>query len=251
MRLTTVIASVNNNPEYYMFLPKQILFWGYFHIRFILIFVGEKIPDELLNYKDNIILWNKNLDINTTFIAQNIRMYYPSLIDNLMEDELIMMTDMDMLPINDKFFVEGLDNFSKNDFIYYCNVFNSSENNGYEPQTYMCYNAAHPHTWSKVFHIFGVDDIEKRLYDTYNSSYTGIPGIDPHWCIDQQILYNYCNNYESFKVLNRPLKRIETWDIYNNNIHSNNIHLYTDAHFHRSYFKNQHLIHYVEQLLFR
>jgi len=28
MKLTTVIGSVNNNPKYYMFIPKQILFWG-------------------------------------------------------------------------------------------------------------------------------------------------------------------------------------------------------------------------------
>ena len=97
MRLTTVLGSTNNNPEYYMFIPKQIIFWNKFNIRFIAIFVGDKIPNELINYKDNIILWSKNLDLNSSYIGQNLRMYYSALI-NLPEDEIVMITDMYMLP---------------------------------------------------------------------------------------------------------------------------------------------------------
>ena len=80
MKLTTVLASVNNNPKYYKFIPKQILFWKYFNIRFITIFVGKQLPDELIEYSDNIIIWNKNLDLNTAYVGQNIRMYYASLL---------------------------------------------------------------------------------------------------------------------------------------------------------------------------
>ena len=35
MKLTTVLASTNNNPDYYMFIPKHILFWNKFDIKFI------------------------------------------------------------------------------------------------------------------------------------------------------------------------------------------------------------------------
>jgi hypothetical protein len=45
-------------------------------------------------------------------------MYYTTLID-LPDDEIIMITDMDMLPINSSYFKEGLENFNKDDFIYY------------------------------------------------------------------------------------------------------------------------------------
>ena len=75
MKLTTVIASVNNNPKYYMFIPKQILFWKKFNINFLAIFVGDSIPDELEEYKSYIILWKLNLDLNTAYVAQNLRMY--------------------------------------------------------------------------------------------------------------------------------------------------------------------------------
>ena len=49
MKLTTVIGSVNNNPKYYMFIPKQILFWKKFGINFIAVFVGNHIPDREIN----------------------------------------------------------------------------------------------------------------------------------------------------------------------------------------------------------
>ena len=95
MKLTTVLTSVNNNPKYYMFIPKQIYFWKKFNINFIAVFVGEVLPDELIPYKENIILWNKNLDLNTAYVAQNLRMYYTSLLE-LPDDEMVMITDMDI-----------------------------------------------------------------------------------------------------------------------------------------------------------
>ena len=62
---------------------------------------------------------------------------------------------MDMLPMNSTYYKEGLENFNKDDFIYYRNVNNN--------QIYMCYNAAHPHLWGKLFEISNEDDIEKKI----------------------------------------------------------------------------------------
>lgn len=234
MKLTTVIGSVNLNPQYYMFIPKQILFWKHFNINFIAVLIGKKIPDELKEYSSNIILWNKNLNLNTAFVAQNLRMYYTGLID-LPEDELIMITDMDMLPMNHNYYTEGLEQFCKDDFIYYRNVDGN--------QIYMCYNAAHPKIWSKLFEINNEDDIEKKINETYNQHYSGIPG-NTGWFIDQETMYKKLINYPHLKVLNRPIKRLEMFDFNNllnqglNNFISN----YDDAHFHRSYFANTHLI---------
>ena len=234
MKLSTVIASVNNNPEYYMFIPKQLLFWSKFNINFIAIFVGEKIPNELLSYSNNIILWNKNLDLNTAYVAQNLRMYYTSLI-KLPDNEMIMMTDMDMLPMNNKYYIEGLENFSKDDFIYYRNIDGN--------QIYMCYNASHPDNWAKIFNIYSEKDIEQKIIENYNNSYNGIPG-SIGWFIDQEIMYKNLINYEHLKILNRPIKRLEVSMYYNhlNNKDKNFISYYDDAHFHRSYFNNIRLI---------
>jgi hypothetical protein len=234
MKLTTVLASVNNNPNYYMFIPKQIHFWKKFNINFIAVFVGEVLPDELIPYKENIILWNKNLDLNTAYVAQNLRMYYTSLLE-LPDDEMVMITDMDMLPTNNKFYLDGLEEFKHDDFIYFRHVDGN--------QIYMCYNAAHPKIWSKLFCINNIHDISSKINENYNNNYNYIHG-STGWFIDQEIMYTKLINYENLKILNRPIKRLEVhmYHDYLNNGETKFIHEYDDVHFHRNYFTNETLI---------
>lgn len=243
MKLTTVLASVNNNPNYYMFIPKQIIFWKHFDIHFIAIFVGEKIPDELINYSDHIILWNKNLDLNTAYLGQMLRIYYPALL-NLPEDEAVMITDMDMLPTNGSYYKDGLEQYTTSDFIYYRHIDGN--------QIYMCYNAGHPSTWSSVFDIKTENDIEQKIIENYSTQYDGRPGL-AGWYTDQCLMYSKLINYSNLKVLNRPIKRLETWtyDEHLSRGDTNFISQYDDAHFHRSYFGNEHRILHAEQQLIK
>jgi hypothetical protein len=241
MRLTTVLASVDNNPNYYMFIPKQILFWNKFGIKFLAIFVGKKIPKELIKYSKNIILWDKNLDINTSFVGQNIRIYYPAIL-NLLEDEIVMITDMDMLPCSSNFYKDGLEYFTKEDFIYYRSIDEINK------QIYMCYNAAHPDVWSKCFEIKNIEDIERNLYKNYTDSYNSIPckerWYEGGWYTDQILMFNSLINYPYLKILNRPLRRLEV-HMYTQHLYDNDTNFYMnydDAHFHRNYFSNLQLI---------
>jgi hypothetical protein len=234
MKLTTVLGSVNDNPEYYMFIPKQIHFWNKCNIRFIAIFVGKSIPTILEAYKDNIILWDTMLYLNTAYLGQNLRMYYAALLD-LPAGEAVMLTDMDMLPMNSTYYTHGLESYTDEDFIYYRHI----EGN----EIFMCYNAAHPSLWAKLFSITSRSDIEQRLFEEYNFSYTGIPGTTG-WFTDQYIMHNRLKEYQGLKVLNRPLKRLEM-DEYAfrlNQGDTNFIKEYDDAHFHRSYYTNEQLI---------
>lgn len=239
MRLTNVLASVNNNKDYYLFIPKQIIFWRKFNIKFTAVFIGDKIPEEIIDFSDNIILWNKNLDLNTVFVAQNLRIYYPALL-NLPNDEMVMITDMDMLPMSASYYCDGLEKFTIEDFIYYRHVDRN--------QIYMCYNAAHPSIWKNVFKINNIEDIKNRIYDTYSKSYNGIPGCNG-WFIDQELMYSYLINYPNLKILNRHIKRLETrnYERYLNNNINNFLKNYDDVHFHRSYIKNERLILHAEK----
>jgi hypothetical protein len=242
MKLTTVLSSVNNNPDYYLFIPKQILFWNKFNIKFIAIFAGDSLPSELQDYSNNIILWSRNTNLHPAFVAQNLRIYYPALI-NLPDDEVVMITDMDMLPMNDTFYKQDLDLFTKNDFIYYRHIDSG--------QIYMCYNAAHPNTWSKIFNITSEDDIENAINSTFQNSYNGIPGSSG-WYTDQIIMYSRLIKYPNLVVLNRPLKRLEM-SIYADHLRNNHtlfINNYDDAHFHRNYNDNLHFITDAERQLF-
>jgi GT2 family glycosyltransferase len=243
MKLTTVLSATNNNPSYYRFIPKQILFWKYFNIKFIALFIGESIPDELEEYKENIILWDKptNYILHSAYIAQNIRIYYPALL-NLPDNEMVMITDMDMLPTNDKFYKDGLEQFTKKDFIYYKFIEGK--------QIFMCYNAAHSSTWSSIFNIKSEKDIERELINNYNIQYDGTPGLNA-WYSDQELMYNTLINYPYLKVLNRQYKRLDI-DILKGHIERGDkdfISLYDDIHFHRDYKSNENFILYIQNQL--
>lgn len=241
MKLTTVIGSTNNNPHYYMFIPKQILFWKKFNINFIAIFVGDSLPTELEGSKDNIILWDKNKEINSVFTGQNIRIFYPALL-NLPDDEMVMITDMDMLPMNNKYYTSGLSEFKKDDFIYYRHLD--------KDQIYMCYNAAHPSVWANVFNIKSEKDIEDAIKTNFDTSYSGKPG-ENGWYKDQELMYSKLINYTHLKILNRPINRLEMYmyDYYLRNNIKQFIYKYDDAHFHRNYFSNKRFILDAEEQL--
>ncbi len=245
MKLTTVLSAVNNNPNYYKFIPYQIKFWKKFNVNFIAIFIGNSIPIELNDYLSNIVLWNKNLDINNAYVAQNIRIYYPALL-SLPDDEMVMITDMDMLPSNDKYYKESLENYNKDDFIYYRYI----DPNEYNKQIYICYNSAHPSLWSKIFDIYTATDIENVLYQNYNRQYNGIPDCEG-WFLDQIIMYNHLHNYSNLKILNRSLNRLHSPEFIEhlNRGDINFINQYDDMHFHRSFIDNEKLIHNAEKQL--
>jgi hypothetical protein len=225
MRLKIVLSSVNNNPNYYLFIPAQIKIWCMFNIKFIAIFVGEKLPDELLDYTDNIILYNKNTNISSMLLGQLLRLYYPALL-NLEDDELVMITDMDMLPTNDKYYTKDLEDFDRNSFIYYRHIFGD--------QLAMCYNSAHPSVWSKLFNIKSIDDIEQNINIYSNIKYNNRPGKEG-WFTDQILLYKTVINYPHLKILNRPLSRLEIPEFINL---EENISNYDDFHCHRKYNKD-------------
>jgi len=242
MKLTTVLSAVNDNPAYYKFIPKQILFWNKFAIRFVVVFVGATLPEELAPYRDNIIHWKKNLDLKTAFVGQNMRLYYPALL-TLPDDELVMITDMDMLPMKETYFKRDLESYTKRDFIYYRHIDGN--------QFYIMYNAAHPSTWATVFGIQSEADIEKRIYDTYKAQYNGIPGSTA-WYTDQEILYERLIHYPYLRVLNRPIKRLEM-RVYKQRIRMDSqfIHEYDDCHFHRDFAGNYEFIQDAERQLMK
>jgi hypothetical protein len=238
MKLTTVLGCVNDNPRYYRFIPYQIYFWKKFGLRFITFFVGDKLPEELLPYQEHIRLWNKTPELSSIFVAQNLRIYAPTLL-SLPDDELVMITDMDMLPMNDTHYTSGLEHFEKDDFIYYNDeiLHNTKE-------IFMSYNSAHPETWAKAFDIQNESDIIQRLRDVYLAGDTYHPG-SAGWFIDQHTLYNSLLKYPRFHMLHRHAKRLETWHYIK---HMNElpgqvfIDRFDDAHFHRDFDKNRVLI---------
>jgi hypothetical protein len=224
MKVTVAFCAINNNPEYYRFIPKQILFWRKLGIRFVAVYVGQSLPVELIPYSHSIMLWTANSDLNSAFVAQNLRIYYPALL-NVPDDEAVIITDIDVLPISGSYYMDGLEKYGDCDFIHY------SDSN----QQTIIYNAANPKIWGAIFGIKSNTDMERIIYNAAMGS-----PLDLNKKLAQ---------YPHFHILNRPIRRLEI-PTYMQNLqqgHTDFIHHYDDVYFYGGYNINQNLIEDAER----
>ena len=177
MKIDTVILSSNDNPDYIQFWPIVSEAWTLMGVEPILIYTGE----QKLNLKGNVInFYNKNMD--SSFVAQNIRILYPSLLD----DNTCLVSDIDNLPLSKNYFVNSVLNFNDNSFIIY-------RPDACPPNMIsMMWNAANSSTWKEIFNIDSEKNIEKYLKKWYTRKYT-IEGTA--WYTDQIKLRKYVNKF--------------------------------------------------------
>tara|TARA_B100000886_G_scaffold339921_1_gene306968 strand:+ start:6 stop:1820 length:1815 start_codon:yes stop_codon:yes gene_type:complete len=205
MKLDCVLTASNENKLYLDFIPIFIKTWNklYPDVDVKIILVAKNIPDNLLCHKENIILFKPIENILTSFTAQFIRLLYPCLLNY---ENGVLITDMDMLPMNRTYYTESIKSYGSDKFIYYRgNV--CSKNN----EIAMCYNVATPRIWNDIFRISTIEDIKEKLKFIFNDT----KGRKSMWSIDQKFLYdkvikwnkktnNFIRNKEdNFKRLNR------------------------------------------------
>jgi hypothetical protein len=210
MILKYVLTATNDNPLYIDFIPIFIKTWNklYPNVKVIIILIANEIPEKYLKYKDNIILFEPINEIKTCFTSQIIRLFYPCILDS---NDGILITDIDILPMNRTYFTQNIQNYDNDKFIYYReNVcFN-------EQQIAMCYNVATPKIWKDVFNINNKEDIINKIKNIYFENNT--------WFADQIMLFKYIKNWKlkqtNFVCLNEKetkFKRLNrnTFDINN------------------------------------
>lgn len=191
MKLNCVLTAVNNKKEYIEFIPIFIKTWNklYPNIDVKIILIAESIPNEYNCYKDNIILFKPIPNILTSFTAQYIRILYPSILNY---ENGVLITDIDMIPMNRTYYTENIKNCSNSNFVYYRgNVcFN-------EKSIAICYNIALPIIWKNIFHINSIEDIRDRLVSVFNNNEIIEGHGNKGWCIDQLHLYKYVMEWNS------------------------------------------------------
>jgi hypothetical protein len=238
MKLDCILTAVNENPLYLDFIPIFIKTWKKLYplVDIKIILISNKIPENLNEYQDYIILFEPIEKISTAFISQYIRLLYPAILNY---ENGVMITDMDMLPMNRTYYSKNIEAFTDDKFIYLRNVLLESN------QIAMCYNVSTPNIWSEIFNIKTIEDVKNRLIERFNN----IKYIDGHgnfgWSIDQLDFYNYVTNWNNktnnFVILNdkntgycrldrSSLKKINEQII--NNIKNGK---YSDYHCHRPY----------------
>uniref|UniRef100_A0A6C0CUP4 Nucleotide-diphospho-sugar transferase domain-containing protein n=2 Tax=viral metagenome TaxID=1070528 RepID=A0A6C0CUP4_9ZZZZ len=215
MKLDCVLTAVNNNPLYLEFIPIFVNTWKklYPSVDVKIILTAEKIPEEYLDYKENIILFEPIENVLTSFIAQYIRLLYPCILNY---ENGILITDMDILPMNRTYYTEHIKEYENTKFIYMRENICFSES-----QIAMCYNVASPLIWKEIFEINSLEDVRDRLKTVFQSNIVLEGGGNVGWCIDQLHLYekvinwnDKTNNFICLKEKDTGFHRLNRFDFY-------------------------------------
>lgn len=233
MKLDCVLSACNLNENYINFIPLFIKAWSklYPHVNIKIILISNKIPENLLKYEKHIILFEEIEGMYSSFISQYIRLLYPSL---LPYDNGILITDIDMIPMNNTYYTETIKKIKDNKFITYRNRRLDKKN------LVICYNCALNKTWSEIFKIKNKKDIINHLKETYKKIHYKDGRLKKGWYSDQLSLYKYVmkwnektNNHILLKDENTKWNRLcrKTNFTLSNDIVSNiKNKIYTDYH---------------------
>jgi hypothetical protein len=186
MKIGTVLTACDINPLYSDFIPNFVKSWSILfpEIDIIVVLIADYIPEKLKYYTNNIRLFKPIENIHTAFQAQCIRLIYPQYIER---DEGVLITDMDMLPMNRFYYEDAIKNISNDTFICYRDVLLPNE-------LPMCYNIAIPSVWKRMFEG---ESIEKWHYGTnYDGNHGGVG-----WGTDQITLIKKFNEYSGDKII--------------------------------------------------
>ena len=246
MKLTNVLVATNMKPLYYKFIPVFIKAWSklFPNVKITILVVAHKLIDELLPYKDNIVLFPPIENMDTGFIAQNIRLLYPSLID---AEGGILITDMDILPMNCRYYNDPIISYDNTKFITYRHLSVVGPN-----EIAICYNIATKDVWREVFNIHNIQDIQTTLKYLYQNKKYPPKG----WITDQLYLFEKVKEWHqktnNHIILNdKYYNRINRTKLSSFPIHHNILKSliskgrYSDYHAHRPYEQYKGLVDFI------
>ena len=236
MKIGTIISATDNNQLYSEFIPIFIKAWNKVlpTVDIKIYYVDNSIPDNLKEYTQYLELVKPIDNIKTGFIAQNIRILAPRFIER---NEGVLITDIDMIPLNRKYYVDSIKDIDSSHFVVYrdLNLVNELP---------ICYSIATPATWKAIFGDKSNEDMLKEWYLTIQ--YNGGHGKEG-WSADQHKLYDYVSKWEGaksfltdektgFKRLNRGYDDISINDSLKQKIANGE---YSDCHMLRPYPSNK------------
>ena len=184
MILDCVLTAVNEKPLYLDFVPIFIKTWNklYPNVDVKIILIANKIPDKLLLYKNNLILFKPIKNVLTSFTAQFIRLLYPCILNY---NNGVLITDIDMLPMNNSYYTKNIIDYANNKFIYYRDKVCLNNK-----QIVICYNVATPEIWKDIFKINHLNDIIMYIKNVNDNNIIKEGSGKTGWFIDQITLYD-------------------------------------------------------------
>lgn len=181
------------NREYLDFYPLVKKCWKtYVGVYTKLVLISKFIPEYLEEYKNDIILFPPLKGIHTAFQAQCIRLLYPALMD---VDGGVIISDMDLVPVNESYYKDCLEGKSQDKFIVYRNCIS------HEKEYPICFCLANPKVWKSIFDIESKQDIRNKLKEWYTTDYSVSNAESSGWAMDQKKLYHFLQNWEQEPIL--------------------------------------------------
>lgn len=187
MKLSCVLVACNENTKYLDFWPVvKKAWWDICQLPCVMVYIGKVLPDHLKTDPAVKHIEPVN-DWPTSTQAQLVRLLYPAL---LKCEGAVMLSDIDMIPMQSEFFREGFRNFQPEQFVSLRGIDES------EKQIYICYVGATPKTWSDMFGVYHEHDVTRILKEWSKE----FPADGQHggkgWCTDQRILYNAIKGWQ-------------------------------------------------------
>ena len=177
MKIDRVILSCTHD-EYYEYFDIVSKAWLKMGIKPTLFLITDK---KIVKNK-NIIQFNIE-NVGKPFIAQNIRLLAPSLFPN----DISIISDIDMMPLSEDYFQKNIKSYDDDNFILYRTKVTS------ENMYPICYNAAKGTTWSEIFQVGSMEDIQDKL-KLWNPDSYEIEGRN--WYLDQILLKQNLDRFE-------------------------------------------------------
>jgi hypothetical protein len=190
MKIDLCLVASDLNTDYLDFFPLVLKKWNdIVGIDVKLILISEHVPEYLNNYKDNIILFKPVVNIPSAFQAQCIRILYPC----LFIDKNIIISDMDLIPLNKTYYVDNITKYNNESFIIYRNVLESIN------QYPICFCLANSQIWKEIFNINTQEDIINTLKQWYSqlpeNDYKISNVYSLGWSMDQLQLFYSVNKW--------------------------------------------------------
>lgn len=202
MKIGTIVTATDVNPLYCDFIPNFVAAWKALvpEADICIVMIADAIPEAFRAYSPYIKVFPPIPGMHTAFQAQCIRLLYPR---EVTRDSGVLITDMDILPMNRSYYVDSIREAPADAFVVYRDVCLPSEIS-------MCYNVAHPAIWSSVFGTTPTADLLQEWYRP--SGYDGNHG-GAGWNTDQLILVKAFNEWRGRKiVLNDRITRFSRLD---------------------------------------
>ena len=202
MKLGTIVTACDSNPLYSEFIPKFIECWKHLvpEADICVLYIASVLPESLVPFSKHLRRVEPIPGIHTAFQAQCIRLLYPR---EITRNEGVLITDMDMFPMNRSYYVDTIRNIPDDAFVVYRDVCLPSEIS-------MCYNVALPKTWASVFGPRPTNELLEEWYRPVG--YDGRHG-GSGWNTDQVILVRAFNEWSGPKhVLNDRLTKFARLD---------------------------------------